>query len=161
MSSLFSSNIYPKSSGFSCISSRNGAYKDQSIKSSERNRRKKVEEIETYITSTDQPLPIEMDRFWPVSKNKVAFQQVFIEWAIENVVNNQFKKQLFLGGSHKEGSELCFSVIDGIVKAERLLECAHEEADDRLLFHVNHAAKVVGFGSVAVASPLQSNISAN
>ena len=63
------------------------------------------------------------------------------------------KTAILIGGSHKEGSELCFSVIDGIVKAERLLECAHKEDDDRLLFHVNHAAKVAGFGSVAVTSP--------
>ena len=35
---------------------------------------------------------------------------------------------------------------------ERLLECSHEEADDRM-FHVNHAVKIGNFRSIAIASP--------
>ena len=66
-------------------------YKEQSIISSERNRRNKVEGIETFITSADQPLPIEMDRLWSIAKNKIAFQQVFIEWVIEK---NEFNDEL-------------------------------------------------------------------
>ena len=36
---------------------------------------------------------------------------------------------------------------------ERLLECSHEEADDRIMFHVNHAVKIGNFRSIAIASP--------
>ena len=127
-------------------------YNEQSIKASERSRRNKVKGIETYISGIDQPLPIEIGRFWPISKSKVL-QQVFIQWIIEDIANKDFNKQLFLGGSHKEGDTLCFSVCNGAVTAERLLECTHEEADDRVLFHVKHAVKVGRFGSVAIASP--------
>ena len=63
-----------------------------------------------------------------------------------------FDKQIFLGGSHKEDETRCFSLCNRTVKAEPLLKCTHEEADDRVLFHVNHAVNVGRFGSVVVAS---------
>ena len=44
-------------------------------------------------------------------------------------------------------------MCNGAITAERLLECTHEEADDRVLFHVNHAVNVGRFGSVAIAYP--------
>ena len=34
----------------------------------------------------------------------------------------------------------------------RLLKCAHEEADDRIMYHVNHAVSVENFQHVVVAS---------
>ena len=39
------------------------------------------------------------------------------------------------------------------VSMERLLECSHEEADDRIMFQVNHAVKIGDFRSIAIASP--------
>ena len=39
-------------------------YLQQSIKQSERNRRTKLEPIETDISTTKQQLPVEMDIFW-------------------------------------------------------------------------------------------------
>ena len=63
-----------------------------------------------------------------------------------------FDKQIFLGGSHKEDETRCFSLCNRTVKAEPLLKRTHEEADDRVLFHVNHAVNVGRFGSVVVAS---------
>ena len=36
---------------------------------------------------------------------------------------------------------------------DRLLECSHEKADDRIMFHVNHAVKIGNFRSIAIASP--------
>ena len=68
-------------------------------------------------------------------------------------MKNVGNKQIFLGGSHREGDTLCFSVCNGAVTAERLLHCSYEEADDRILFHVNHAVKVGRFDSVTIASP--------
>ena len=38
----------------------------------------------TFIDSLDQPLPNDMKKFWPLSENKVAFQQKFIQWVKEN-----------------------------------------------------------------------------
>ena len=60
-------------------------YKEHSIKCSERRRRTKVEGIETMITDFDQPLPVEIDRFWPVSRNKITFQQLFTQWTLKKV----------------------------------------------------------------------------
>ena len=44
-------------------------------------------------------------------------------------------------------------MINGFVTAETLLECTHEEADDRIFFHANHAIKVGKYSSVVIASP--------
>ena len=35
---------------------------------------------------------------------------------------------------------------------ERLLSCTHEEADDRIFFHVHHATRVGYCGSIVIAS---------
>ena len=68
-------------------------YQNKSIKGSERNRRKGNEAIITFIDSFNQPLPNDMKKFWPLSENKVAFQQKFILWVKENV----HEKNVFLG----------------------------------------------------------------
>ena len=68
---------------------------------------------------------------------------------MEDQGRNESKQTIFLGGTHREGDHLCFSVSDGNVFSEHLLECSHEEADDRVLFHV----KCGHFKSVALVSP--------
>ena len=35
---------------------------------------------------------------------------------------------------------------------ERLLQCSHEETDDQVMFHPNHAIKLAKYHNVAVAS---------
>ena len=64
--------------------SRLDLYQNNSIKGSERNRRKGNDAIITFIDSLDQPLPNDMKKFWPLSENKVAFQRKFIQWVKEN-----------------------------------------------------------------------------
>ena len=53
--------------------SRLDLYQNNSIKGSERNRRKGNDAIITFIDSWDQPLPNDIKKFWPLSENKVAF----------------------------------------------------------------------------------------
>ena len=36
---------------------------------------------------------------------------------------------------------------------QRQLKCNHEEADDRILFHVNHGVRTAGFSKIVIASP--------
>ena len=127
-------------------------YVDICIKSSERERRGKVDGIETVIKTVDQSLPVEIDRFWVLPHNKMALQQNFIVWALETAKIENYEKELYLGGCHEENSDMCVSYINGSVQRERLLECTHDEADDRLLFHMNHAVKVEFFRSVVIAS---------
>ena len=55
-------------------------YHESSIKGSERSRRSKRPGVYTAVSRLDQPLPVELDKFWSVSSNKVSFQQFFIYW---------------------------------------------------------------------------------
>ena len=55
-----------------------------SIKQHERNRRSKIAGKNTNISGSEQPLPIDIDRFWAVMENKVRLQQFFTKWIIEN-----------------------------------------------------------------------------
>ena len=75
-------------------------YKENTIKASQRRRRTTGEGIKTIISGFDQPLPVEIDRFWSVSKNKKAIQQLFTKWVLNKVKSEQFDKPLLLGGSH-------------------------------------------------------------
>ena len=113
-------------------------YRDHSIKESERRRRAAVEGIETLITTTDQTLPVDMERFWALPTNKTSLQQHFIKWVMKKLETEIFEKHLFLGGSHEESSDVCLSFVGGSFSRERLLRCTHEEADDRIIFHAHH-----------------------
>ena len=126
--------------------------KKSSIKASERRRRTTGEGIETIIWGFDRRLPVEIDRFWSVSKNKIALQQLFTTCVLKKVQSEKFDKLLFFGGSHKENDAMCVRfVMDWLV-----LKCywnADAEADDRFFFHANHAIKIGNSGSVVIASP--------
>ena len=128
-------------------------YKDQSIKASERSRRATIEGIETVVNNADESLPVEIERFWNVAKNKVQFQQLFIKWIVDDVSSSEPSLTIFLGGCHKEGDNLCYTVHNGNANPEPMLECSHEEADDRVLFHTSHAVKCGKFESIVIASP--------
>ena len=105
-------------------------YIEQSIKEHERERRSKADGINTAINRRDQPLPVDMNRFWSSTTNKVRLQQFFINWVCEN-----YKDQIpvYLGGSHENDLSACLRVTDGRGNYVRLLKCDHEEADDRIM----------------------------
>ena len=48
-------------------------YRESSIKGSERKRRSKTAGIYTTVAKGDLPLPVEFDKFWSLSSNKVSF----------------------------------------------------------------------------------------
>ena len=98
-------------------------------------------------------MPIEIDKFWSISKNKANLQKLFIEWVLENSCDEEFNRELFLGGSDRNNDFMCYSQINGNIKEERLLKFYHEEADDRIFFHANHAVKVGKCTSKMIASP--------
>ena len=100
-----------------------------------------------------QPLLVEIDRFLSVSKNKTELQQLFTKWVLNKVKSEQLDKPLLLGSSHKEIDLMCVSFVNGLVSAERLLVCKHEEAYELIFFHANHAIKTGNYGSVVIASP--------
>ena len=124
-------------------------YLPESIKEYERNRRGKFDAINTNITRLDQPLPVDMNRFWSSAENKVRLQQFFIKWITETYKD---QKTVYLGGSHLGDLTACLMVSGGNNKYIRLLKCDHEEADDRIMFHINQNVVVDHFQRVIVAS---------
>ena len=105
-------------------------HKENSIKASERRQRTTGEAIKTTISDFGQPLPVEIDGFWSVSKKKAALQQLFTKWVLNKVKSEQLDKSLSLGGLHKGNDAMCVSFVNGLVSVERLLRCSHEEADN-------------------------------
>ena len=96
-----------------------GLYKENSIKASEWRRRTTGEGIETIISGFDQLLPVEIDWFWSVSKNKTALQQLFTKWVLNKVKIEQFDKPLFLRDLHKENDVMVEARSDSDVQIDR------------------------------------------
>ena len=48
---------------------------------------------------------------------------------------------------------MCIQIENGSSTIKQLLQCSHEETDDRVMFHLNHAVKVAKYHNVAAASP--------
>ena len=93
-------------------------------------------------TGADQPLPVEFDKFWALSSNKVSFQQFFIIWLTTNCNDNT---NIYLGGSHKEDESACMRIEGNSLEIVPILWCSHEEADDRMMFHMSQAVKIEPF----------------
>ena len=104
--------------------------------------------INTVLRRSDQQLPVEMDRFWASCEDKVLSQH-FIKWITENYTDD---KPLFIGGSNANDETTCLRTMGGNVQEIRMLKCDHEEADDRIIFYVNHAVTVENFRRIIVAS---------
>ena len=125
-------------------------YLRHSIKQGERNRRSKLDPIETNITSVKQQLPIEMDRFWSSSDNKMKFQQSFIKWARCKCVS---EVPVYLGGAGAENVTACIKVCSNDPSDDvDSLRNTHEEADDRMMFHVHQSVTSENFERVIIAS---------
>ena len=124
-------------------------YLEQSITKAERSRRSKLEPIDTKISSNKQQLPVEMDRFWASSDNKMKFQQAFIDWMTFHCESNI---PVFLGGANTENITSCIQISDGEVMTVPSLGNDHEEADYRMTYHLNQSIKDEGFEKVIIAS---------
>ena len=104
-------------------------YKEDSIKNAERKRRGKSNEIIVLDSiSPNHRVPVKLDNFWSSSVSKTTFQAFYVEWLKTNYDGN---KPLYLG----------ISPNAWFVSTERVslfprLDCTHEEADDRMMFHV-------------------------
>ena len=101
----------------------------------------------THIGHEDQTLPVEIEKFWQVSKNKVAFQQLFVKWLLKKDLK---EVTIYFGGSALKSENAC--LVNSCAKEEPLLKCCYEEADDRMMFHLSHGVKVDEFESVVMCS---------
>ena len=121
-------------------------YKEKSVKSHERHRRS---DGKCNVSTPDQSLPVEMKKFWDLSDNKVSFQQIFIKWIKESQIDHSW---VFLVGSHCENETMWIGIVNESCYVEQLLQCSHEEANDRIMFHLNHVVKISNFCSAVIAS---------
>ena len=113
------------------------------------------EEVNQQIVQTvncvDQPLPLttEFKRFWSLAENKIDLQRLFISWIV-NIYSKD--KLLYLGGCHIDNIEKCYKLVNGTITNVPELCCSYDEADDRIMFHLNHAVKVGNYSSAHVLS---------
>ena len=52
---------------------------------------------------------------------------------------------VYLGGFHASERDGCLKIVNGQSSLIHLLKCLYDEADDRIMFHLNHAIKVDRF----------------
>ena len=57
---------------------------------------------------------------------------------------------MYLGGCHALERDGCLKIVNGQSSLIRLLKCSYDEADDRIMFHLNHAVKVDRFEAAHV-----------
>jgi hypothetical protein len=106
-------------------------YRKDSIKNGERDRRGKSKDMVVLdVISPNQNVPVVLGNFWASSISKTAFQAFYVDWL---KTNYQGTKTLYLGISPE-----AWILSDGCALPFPQLKCTHEEADDRMTFHVQH-----------------------
>jgi len=118
------------------------SYVEGSIKDSERNRRRDKAPIEMNHIQCDTPLPVEMDRFWSASNNKLKLQMLLhtqaIKRGIETPSSVHVVASCFSGAS---GGASCKGVMNGNSDEIPDLCPEVEEADARIIPHAMHAVR--------------------
>jgi hypothetical protein len=94
-------------------------------------------------------LPATMDQFWGASANKLDFQANFIDFVLKTVTSS---KTIYLGGGVRNNNEKCMRKDPANIETVSFLQSNIEEADDRILLHVNHCVVVDKYTRVIVAS---------
>ena len=102
--------------------------------------------INTGISSWSQKLPVELNKYWNSSENKVRFQQAFITWILE-VYDG--KKKFMLGGGSLQNQ--CLAISNKNVSEISCLQSSQEEPDDRMMLHINYEV-MNGTSNITVAS---------
>lgn len=106
------------------------SYREDSIKNAERKRRGKNKEmIVLDVISPNQNVPVLLENFWSSSVSKTAFQAFFAEWISANYRGT---KPIYLGLSPQ-----AWVVSARGASPFPRLNCTHEEADDRIMFHIH------------------------
>ena len=105
-------------------------FNNYSIKNGKRDRRAKSKEmVVPDVISPNQNVPVILENFWSSSTSKSAFQAFYVEWLTTNYCGS---KPLYLGISPQ-----AWMVLAGCASVFPQLNCTlHEEADDRMMFHV-------------------------
>ena len=91
------------------------------------------------VSNVNQRLPVlsEVKFYCSSDDNKKEFQHIFISWMISSYLE---EKPVYLGGCHQFGEEeYCYKISNGIKTLVPELQSSLDEADDRMMVHVNHA----------------------
>ena len=118
------------------------SYMEGSIKDSERRRRQTVAAIDLNDIENSTPLPVEMDRFWGSSNNKLKLEILLHTEVLEEERKKSSSVQVI--ASSFSGTSLmvpCYSVENGLKSEIKELCTDIEEADARLIPHSMHAVK--------------------
>ncbi|KAG1651586.1 GTP-binding protein yptV2 [Nymphon striatum] len=91
--------------------------------------------------------PVDLDMFWSSTLNNVRLQEYVFKWMLQNVESN---KEIFFGGVY--GGK-CRKLLAGTETQIAELASNQEEADDRIMFHIDDGAVKHGVQLVLVDSP--------
>ena len=118
------------------------SYLDRFIKDSERKKRAKKSPIELHNIERKTPLPVEMDRFWPSSKNKAGLENLIHQEAQSHSWNKCITEVFISGFEFSLGfNTLSYKLFGGSLHQVPELDLNIEEADLRNAVHALHATK--------------------
>ena len=124
-------------------------YHPDSIKETERKRRGIEDKIKiSMIASHEQKLPVDLEMFWGSGENKMIFQNYFCGWLAKY---NDSIELIYVGGLRIFQCKQIVKSSGEAVIVEELSGGQQEEADARMMLHVNHVEKK-GVESVLVCS---------
>jgi len=109
-----------------------------SIEDSTRRKRNKEGFIDIAISSFQQKLPVEWNKYWNSRENKKRFQQAFIQWVTAHHKGDQ---KINLGEGSKDDPNKCILVSNEEVSEMFSLQSTLEEADDRVMKHIEYEVK--------------------
>ena len=124
-------------------------YLENTVKYGERNHHQRTTAIDVIIEKDNQPLPVTMDSFWASSTNKENLKIFFINWLLKFYKDD---RPDYLGGSVPGDITCCIQIIGGISSNCLDLKCDHEEADEQILYHINHAILYESYTKVVMAA---------
>ncbi len=119
------------------------SYYEGSTKDSERLRRQDEVPIEINVISSETPLPVDMSTFWGSNSNKTKLQHELRHYIKEkqDPLSSGIVVLSAVGVAGKTEMEPCISLKDGKCSPKHDLNVSLEEADVRLIIHINDAAK--------------------
>ena len=112
------------------------------MKDSERLRRAEVLPILYSNITLDSKLPKVMEAFWPAPENKVKLEQLIKDYVVSRCTAENYSFEIVL--SRIIGDEISsetISIVNSKIGCYSELNTDHEEADVRIIPHVDHAIR--------------------
>ena len=127
------------------------SYLDKTIKDSERKRRARTSAVELNKVERETPLPVQIEKFWPSSKNKANLETLIHQDAMLYPWNGNIEVLVSAFDLMHGKSLQSFKLLNKLVVRTPDLDVNIEEADLRLVLHAFHATRQ-GFKRVIILS---------